>query len=138
MLISLPAVLNSVTVSPDSSTINIDLQASITFSCVVVANRDATIEWTSNVRTRVMLASGTGLSLDLTQNTADLAHQEELTCTATLGTAMSDTAAVTTFSELHGNWRNTQLVARIQSMLSSPLTFTYSAAVGCPLRLKRQ
>ena len=48
-----------------------------------------------------MLASGTGLSLNLTQNTADLAHQEELTCSATLGnTTVSDTVAVTTYSEL--------------------------------------
>ena len=99
------------TVSPDSSTINIAQQASITLSCAVDANRDATIEWTSNVRTGVVLDSGTGLSLDLTQNTADLAHQEELTCTATLGaTTMSGTAAVTTFSESPGiyrfAWRN--------------------------------
>ena len=97
----IPAVLNNVTVSPASPTINIDQQASITLSCEVDANRDATIEWTSNVRTGVVLASGTGLSLNLTQNTADLAHQEELTCTATLGnTTVSDMVAVTTYSEL--------------------------------------
>ena len=96
------------TVSPETSTINIDEQASVTLSCVVVANRNATIEWTSNVWSGVVLASGIGLSLSLTQNTADLAHQEELICSATLDSTMSDTASVTTYSESLGIYRDEQ------------------------------
>ena len=105
--VSSTSVLQSVAVSPQTQDVNIDEEPWTTLSCVVVANCDVTIEWTSNVQTGEVLDSGTGLSLDLTQHTVDFAHQEELTCTATLGaTTVSDTGAVTTYSELPGIYRD--------------------------------
>ena len=95
-------MLQSVAVSPQTQDINIDEVSSITLSCTVATDRpaDTTIEWTSSVRSGV-LATGTGTSLDLNLNTADLAVGENFTCTATLGTGnMSDTAIVNIYSEL--------------------------------------
>ena len=60
---------------------------------------DITIEWTSSVRSGV-LATGTGTSLDLVLNTADLADVEMFTCTATLGDMReSGIATVNAFSK---------------------------------------
>ena len=88
-------------VSPPTQNVNIDEVPSITLSCIVTTDRPAntTIEWTSNVRSGV-LAAGTGISLDLDLDTADLADVEIFNCTATLGdmTAL-DTATVNAYSE---------------------------------------
>ena len=73
-------------VSPQTQDVNILEVSGITLSCSVTTNRPniTTIEWTSSVRSGV-LASGTGTSLDLVLNTADLADVEMFNCTATLG-----------------------------------------------------
>ena len=89
-------------VSPPTQDVNIDEVSNITLSCNVTTDRpgDTTIEWTSNVRPGV-LATGTGTSLDLNLDTADLEVGENFTCTAALGTGnMSDTAIVNIYSEL--------------------------------------
>ena len=88
-------------VSPQTQDVNIDEVASITLSCTVTTDRpvDTTIEWTSSVRSGV-LATGTGTSLDLNLDTADLADVEIFNCTATLGDMTAfDTATVNAYSE---------------------------------------
>ena len=88
-------------VSPQTRDVNIDEVPSITLSCTVTTDRpDATtIVWTSSVRSGV-LASGTGTSLDLVLDTADLADVEMFTCTATLGDMTAfDTATVNAYSK---------------------------------------
>ena len=90
-------------VSPQTQDVNIDEVSSITLRCrtVTTDRPDATtIGWTSSVRSGV-LATGTGTSLDLDLNTADLAVGEQFTCTVVLGTgSMSATAMVNIFCEL--------------------------------------
>ena len=98
---AIPA-LQSVAVSPQTQDVNIDEIPSITLSCTVATDRPAntTIEWTSSVQSGV-LATGTGTSLDLNLDTADLEVGENFTCTAALGTgSMSNTTIVNIYSEL--------------------------------------
>ena len=88
-------------VSPPTQDVNIDEVSNITLNCNVTTNSPAgtNIEWTSSVRPGV-LANGTGTSLDLDLDTADLADVEMFNCTATLGDMTAvDTATVNAYSE---------------------------------------
>ena len=94
-------MLQSVAVSPQTQDVNIDEVSSITLNCTVTTDRpaDTTIEWTGSVQSGV-LANGTGTSLDLDLDTADLADVEMFNCTATLGDMTAvDTATVNAYSE---------------------------------------